>query len=79
VGLFQVLPDFIPGENQSGVSCQCPEGECDFMLQDLIPSGQGLQVGDSVRFGAFNMTILTLIIPVKVVWDQYQYLFSIQR
>ncbi|MBP9133555.1 MAG: hypothetical protein KBF75_05990 [Saprospiraceae bacterium] len=60
VGLFQVLPDFIPGENQSGVSCQCPEGECDFMLQDLIPSGQGLQVGDSVRFGAFNMTISDL-------------------
>jgi len=57
IGLFQVLPDLVINSGESGVSCFCPNGECDVMFPANTDPSRNLVVGDSVRFGAFYMKI----------------------
>ncbi len=60
VGLFHVLPDLVIGPGDSGVSCLCPEDECDVVFPALTQLKRNLTVGDSVKFGAFHLKISEL-------------------
>ena len=60
IGVFQVLPDLTINSGESGVSCFCPNGECDIIFPSNTPAQRNLMVGDSVRYGSFYMKISEL-------------------
>lgn len=60
VGVFQVLPDRTVLHESSGVSCVCPDGDCDNISPGYSVASRELKAGDSVRFGAFYMNIINL-------------------
>lgn len=57
IGVFQVLPDRMIRSESAGVSCFCPDNECDNISPVSSSAPREFVVGDSVRFGAFYMTI----------------------
>jgi len=60
IGVFQVLPDLTFNSGESGVSCFCPNGECDIIFPSNTPAQRNLMVGDSVQYGSFYMKISEL-------------------
>ncbi len=60
VGLFQVLPDLMINPEESGISCNCPPGECESIFPAFTQPVRGLMVGDSIKFGAFYLNIANL-------------------
>jgi len=60
IGTFQVLPDLNINSGESGVSCFCPNGECDVLFPTNSAPSRNLMVGDSIRYGYFSMKVKEL-------------------